>query len=98
MSSYDKATEIKETHAKMNRIGQAQDVINALQNRKLTRPEVAAKTGIPESQIRHLLPELKEYEIIEGSYASRVDDMMVYSVNKPSKIESLKADMMGATA
>jgi len=97
MSSYDRSIDIQETHAKMHRVGCVKSIIDAIGDDKLTRPEVAARTDMPECKLKHLLPELREYNILSGTQESK-DNMMLYSLKKPSKIERLKDDMMGATA
>jgi len=59
----------------------------------LTRPEIAEKTGVPECTLKRMLPELKEYDILSSPVVNRVDGMMVYTVEGPENIETLRADM-----
>jgi len=96
MPKFTKASNLKQTEAKLKRIGRVEDVIETLENRRLTLPELSARMDIPEHAVERLLLELQEYGIITKTRKASNRKHWVYQVTKPSRIESLKADMMSS--
>jgi len=94
MPDFTKAQNVTRTDAKLLRAGRAKDVIDTLQNQRMTLPEIAEESGIGENALERLLPELQRYGILAEVTHKGHHGRWKYSVSKPSKIESLKADLM----
>ena len=100
MTTYSKSPQLKRQHAKMNRVAEIETILSCFDEGSLTTSEIATQTEIPHDKLRTgMLTELTEYGILEKTnQGGGRGNESTWAVANPSKIERLKADMMGAKA
>jgi DNA-binding IscR family transcriptional regulator len=82
----------------MNRIGEIKLVLETI-DEPMTPHQIHEQTEIPVEKLNSgMLNELREYGIVERVRGSGGGTASLWTVKKPSNIERLKDDMMGATA
>jgi len=96
--SYKSSTELERGHAKMNRAGEVQRVLDALRD-PATPEQIEAKTGIPKQKLNSgMLNEMQDYGMVKRLQKAGGGRASMWARHKPTNIERLKDDMMGATA
>jgi len=96
--SYTKSVDLQRGHAKMNRAAEVKRIIDAFDG-VMSTSEICDKADVDHQRLnRGLLREMANYGIVTCEQESAKDREGLWLLHKPSSIESLKADMMGATA
>ena len=98
--SYRSIDTLQRTHAKMNRVAETQRIIEAIDDSETATKTISRRADIPTDKLTQgFLTELSDYGILEKTnQGGGRGNESTWAVANPSKIERLKADMMGATA
>jgi len=84
----------------ISRIGEMQEVIDALNRYTHATPEdIADTTGIPYPKLNSgMLHEMSQYDIVQRVSHAGGGTKSVWTAKQPTNIEQLKDDMLGAKA
>ena len=84
----------------MNRVAETQRIIEAIDDSETATKTIARRADIPTDKLTQgFLTELSDYDILEKTnQGGGINNESMWNVKKPSNIERLKDDMMGATA
>jgi len=97
--SYKPSTDLVRGHAKMTRAAEAKRIIDYLGDDTKPPMDIARGADVDDDKLKTgFLHELSSYGILTCERQAGGGGPSLWSVNKPSNIESLKADMLAVEA
>jgi len=99
MTGHKSPEDITELNAMMHYVGRTEEIIKVLNDDwPLTPDEISDRTGISSAILTSgMLNELHKRGIVRRASRGVGGEKSTWAPNKPSRIEQLKDDMMGAT-
>ena len=96
--SYKQSTELTRGHSKMNRIGEIKLVLETI-DEPMTPHQIHEQTEIPVEKLNSgMLNEMQDYGMVKRLQKAGGGRASMWARHKPTNIERLKDDMMGAKA